>query len=55
MNNITNQKMEICAIHKSILSVIQTIYDVVKTHGGELKVEKMQGQESKFIIQIPTN
>ena len=38
-----------------VKSVIQTIYDVVKTHGGELKVEKMQGQESKFIIQIPTN
>ena len=43
-------------------SVIQTIYDVVKAHGGELKVETMQGEGlpagqagSTFIIQLPTN
>ena len=38
-----------------VKSVIQTNYDVVKTHCGELKVETMQGEESTFIIQIPTN
>lgn len=36
-------------------SVIQTIYDIVKAHGGELKVETEAGKGSIFIIQIPTN
>jgi two-component system, NtrC family, sensor kinase len=30
-------------------------YDIVKAHGGELKVETMEGEGSTFIIQIPTN
>ena len=30
-------------------------YDIVKAHGGELKVETMQGEGSTFIIQLPTN
>ena len=36
-------------------SVIQTIlsYDIVKVHGGELKVETKEGEGSEFIIQIP--
>ena len=34
-------------------SVIQTTYDIVKVHGGELKVETKEGEGSKFIIQIP--
>jgi len=34
-------------------SVIQTIYDIVKAHGGELKVETKEGEGSEFIIQIP--
>jgi signal transduction histidine kinase len=33
--------------------VIQTIYDVVKAHGGELKVETKEGEGSEFIIQLP--
>ena len=34
-------------------SVIQTIYDIVKAHGGELKVEMKEGEGSKFIIPLP--
>ena len=28
-------------------------YDIVKTHGGELKVETRKGEGSKFIIKLP--
>jgi signal transduction histidine kinase len=28
-------------------------YDIVKAHGGELKVETKEGEETKFIIQLP--
>ena len=34
-------------------SVIQTIYDVVKAQGGELKVKTKEGEGSEFIIQLP--
>ncbi|HMI78014.1 MAG TPA: ATP-binding protein, partial [Ferruginibacter sp.] len=30
-------------------------YDIVKAHGGELKVETKEGEGSAFIIQIPIN
>ncbi len=30
-------------------------YDIVKAHGGELKVETKAGEGSEFIIQIPTD
>ena len=30
-------------------------YDIVKAHGGELKVETKDGQGSEFVIQLPTN
>ena len=33
-------------------SVIQS-YDIVKAHGGELKVETKEGEGSAFTIQIP--
>jgi len=29
-------------------------YDIVKAHGGELKVETKDGEGSIFIIQLPT-
>ena len=35
------------------ISVIQTIYDIVKAHGGELKVETKEGEGSEFVIQLP--
>jgi len=34
--------------------VIQTIYDIVKAHGGELKVETKDGEGSTFIIELST-
>jgi signal transduction histidine kinase len=34
-------------------SVVQTIYDIVKADGGELKVETKEGEGSTFIIQLP--
>ncbi len=36
-----------------IKSVIQTSYDIVKAHGGELKVETKEGEGAEFIIQLP--
>ena len=30
-------------------------YDIVKAHGGELKVETMEGEGATFIIQLPLN
>ena len=34
-------------------SVIQTINDIVKAHGYELRVETKEGEGSTFIIQLP--
>jgi two-component system NtrC family sensor kinase len=40
-------------------SVIQTSYDIIKAHGGELKVETKEarrvgrGEGAEFIIQLP--
>ena len=28
-------------------------YDIVKVHGGEIKVEAKEGEGSAFIIQLP--
>ena len=36
-----------------IKSVIQTNYDIIKAHGGEIKVETKEDEGSKFIIQLP--
>ena len=30
-------------------------YDIVKAHGGEIKVETKEGEGSKFIVQLPLN
>ena len=30
-------------------------YDIIKTHGGEIKVESKEGEGSEFIIQLPIN
>lgn len=32
---------------------IQTIYEIVKAHDGELKVATMKGKGTEFIIQLP--
>jgi signal transduction histidine kinase len=30
-------------------------YDIIKAHGGEIRVETKEGEGSEFIIQIPTS
>ena len=32
--------------------MIQTIYDIVKAHGGDIRVETIEGEGSEFIIQF---
>ena len=34
-------------------SVIQTMYDIIKAHGGEIKVETKEGEGSEFVILLP--
>jgi len=34
-------------------SVILTIYDIVKAHGGEIKVKTKKGEGTAFLIQLP--
>jgi K+-sensing histidine kinase KdpD len=36
-------------------SVIQTNYDIVKAHGGELKVETKEKEGSEFMIVLPVD
>jgi signal transduction histidine kinase len=35
--------------------MVQTIYDIIKAHGGELKVETKEGEYAEFIIRLPYN
>ena len=30
-------------------------YDIIKAHGGEIKVESKEGEGTVFIIQLPIN
>lgn len=32
--------------------MIQTIYDIIKAHGGELKVVTKQGEGTTFMVQL---
>ncbi len=34
--------------------MVQTIYDIVKAHGGELLVETKDEEGAEFTIKIPT-
>ena len=36
-------------------SVLQTSYDIVKAHGGELTEETIENEGTTFKIQKPTN
>ncbi len=36
-------------------SVIQTSYDIIKAHGGEIKVETKEGEGTVFLIWLPVN
>ncbi len=33
--------------------MFQTSYDIIKVHGGELKVETKEGKGAEFIITLP--
>ncbi len=33
--------------------MVQTSYDIVKAHGGEIKVETKEGEGAEFIVQLP--
>ncbi len=33
--------------------MVQTTCDIIKAHGGELKVETKEGEGAEFIIQLP--
>ena len=35
--------------------MVQTIYDIAKARGGELKVETKEGEGSEFTIVLPQN
>lgn len=35
--------------------MVLTVYNIVKAHCGELKVETKEGEGSEFIIQLPFN
>ena len=35
------------------ISVIQTGYDIVKAHDGEIKIESVQGYGTTFSILLP--
>ena len=32
--------------------MVQTTYDIVKAHGGELKVETKEGEGTAFVISL---
>ena len=34
--------------------MVQTSYDIIKAHGGEIKVNTAENEGSTFIINIPT-
>ena len=33
--------------------MVQTIYDIIKAHGGELKVKTKEGEGTEFFIELP--
>ncbi len=33
--------------------MVQTSYDIIKGHGGEIKVESKEGDGITFIIELP--
>ncbi len=34
--------------------VLSLSYDIIKAHGGEIKVETREGEGSEFVIQLPS-
>jgi len=41
--------------HLINLIMVQTIYDIIKAHSGEVKVKTKEGEGLIFIIQLPAN
>ena len=35
--------------------MVQTIYNIIKAHGGEIKVESKENIGTEFIINLPIN
>ncbi len=35
--------------------MVQTIYDIIKAHGGQIKVETKEGEGSEFLVILPLN
>ncbi len=35
--------------------MVQTTFDIIKAHGGELKVETKEGEFAQFSISLPLN
>ncbi len=35
--------------------MVQISYDIIKAHGGEIKVDSKEGESAEFIISIPFN
>ena len=54
INKIKRNQKSVQSVHLC-KSVIQTSYDIVKAHGGEIKVETKEAEGSTFTIQLPTN
>jgi len=52
INEIKRNQKSVQSVHLC-KSVIQKSYDIVKAHGGEIKVETKEGEGSEFIIQLP--
>jgi sensor histidine kinase regulating citrate/malate metabolism len=53
MNTTTIEKPKSVKSINQCESIIQTIYDNVKAHGGEIKVETKDNEGTEFFIQLP--
>ena len=51
-NKIKRNQKSVKSIHP-YKSVIQPNYNIIKAHGGEIKVETKEGEGTEFIIQLP--
>ena len=52
INKIKRNQKSVQSVHPC-KSVIQTNYDIVKAHGGEIKVQTKEHEGSEFIIKLP--
>jgi hypothetical protein len=55
IKNIINEKKKSVKSINQFKSMIQTIYDIIKVHGEELKVGSIERRELRFIIQLLIN